>query len=214
MQNGEVIIRTPARISQKRIEEIVQNKQIWIQNKITELNNKNFFVKKKEYKNGEAISFLGRQYVMQFIVGAKNTVEIDESNIIVRHKEGADVEKILHKWFALQAKVVFHWHFSVCFEQFCNKFQNEKCTANIPILKLRKMKARWGSCSKKGIITLNTLLVHTSLECIKYVIFHEFCHLKHHNHGKDFYAMQSQINPEWKTHKNILQQFMGEVFSL
>lgn len=68
-----------------------------------------------------------------------------------------------------------------------------------PVLKLRKMKSRWGSCNfVKGIITLNTNLIYCSKEQISYVIIHEYSHLLVHNHSKDFYDIVVTYVPEYK----------------
>ena len=68
-----------------------------------------------------------------------------------------------------------------------------------PVLKLRKMKSRWGSCNfVKGIITLNTNLIYCTKEQISYVIVHEFSHLLVHNHSKDFYNVVEIYVPEYK----------------
>ncbi|HCU25770.1 MAG TPA: hypothetical protein DF383_12200, partial [Deltaproteobacteria bacterium] len=71
-----------------------------------------------------------------------------------------------------------------------------QCLENSPSLKcapnkliLRKMPKRWGSCNKSGNILLNLELVKTPLYCIEYVIMHELCHLKVHDHGPAFYRL-------------------------
>lgn len=68
-----------------------------------------------------------------------------------------------------------------------------------PVIKLRKMKSRWGSCNYvKGIITLNTNLIFCSEEQINYVIVHEFSHLLVHNHSDKFYDVVKQYVPDYK----------------
>ncbi len=47
----------------------------------------------------------------------------------------------------------------------------------------------WGSCSKKNNINLNLNLVRLPQALSDYVILHELCHLKHHNHGHGFYLL-------------------------
>lgn len=74
------------------------------------------------------------------------------------------------------------------------KYEIEK-----PVLKLRKMKSKWGSCNfVKGIITLNTNLIYCTKEQISYVIVHEFSHLLVHNHSKDFYNVVEIYVPDYK----------------
>jgi predicted metal-dependent hydrolase len=76
----------------------------------------------------------------------------------------------------------------------------------LPAMRLRLMKRTWGSCSSKGIITLNPHLVKAPADCIDYVIAHEICHLREHNHGRAFYALQEQLFPDWRDFKAHLKQ--------
>jgi hypothetical protein len=70
------------------------------------------------------------------------------------------------------------------------------------------MKSRWGSCSKKGIITLSTELIKLPDIYIEYVIIHELCHLKHHNHGKEYYNLLSELFPAWKNVRKDLRGYI------
>lgn len=78
-------------------------------------------------------------------------------------------------------------------------------------IKLRRMRSRWGSCSRRGDITLNTLLMHMPLACIDYVIYHELCHLHEFHHGPAFYDLQSRVNPDWMEHKKALTAFAARI---
>lgn len=77
----------------------------------------------------------------------------------------------------------------------------------MPRLRVRKMTSRWGSCQTvKGIITLNTQLLAAPQICIEYVIMHELCHLLQPNHSKHFYALLTQLMPDWAERKKLLNQ--------
>jgi predicted metal-dependent hydrolase len=65
-------------------------------------------------------------------------------------------------------------------------------------IRLRKMKRRWGSCSKDGIITYNTLLMQLPEAMIDYTVVHELAHRVHFNHSADFHALVSAYLPNEK----------------
>lgn len=74
-----------------------------------------------------------------------------------------------------------------------------------PCLHIRKLKTRWGSLSPRGILTLNVDLIRAPGECIDYVIAHELCHLKHRDHGADFYRLLERMMPDWERRKLKLE---------
>jgi len=76
-------------------------------------------------------------------------------------------------------------------------------------LKLRKMKRTWGNCSSKGVIKLNTHLVKAPLQLVDAVIAHELCHLREMNHGRAFYALLQDLNPNWREDRRRLRSEGG-----
>ena len=58
---------------------------------------------------------------------------------------------------------------------------------NINDIYFRKMKSKWGSCSSKKDLTINTLLRYLPDSLIEYVIFHEMVHLIERKHNKRFW---------------------------
>lgn len=75
---------------------------------------------------------------------------------------------------------------------------------------VRHQVTRWGSCSSKGNLNFNCLLMLAPAEVIDYVIIHELCHRRHMNHSPAFWATVGQYCPDYKKHRQWLRDD-GEV---
>lgn len=205
--NCSVIIRTPKNTPQSKVDEILLSKQIWITQKIEHFQkNPPQKITPKQYIEGEDFYYLGQQYKLKVIAAKQNKIEIIEDQIVVHKSPRSSTKTIIIKWLFEQAQNMFLEKTKINFEIF-SKFHKY----HFPTLKLRQMKSRWGSMSNRGDMTLNIRLIHTPPFCIDYVIMHELCHLKHHNHSRKFYQLQLQLNPNWKHEKAILETFSTEI---
>lgn len=64
---------------------------------------------------------------------------------------------------------------------------------------IRNQRSKWGSCSGKGNLNFNCLLMLTPPEVIDSVVVHELCHIKEMNHSDKFYAEVLKVFPDyWK----------------
>lgn len=81
----------------------------------------------------------------------------------------------------------------------------EKCRKYAPLLgvtygriTIRNQRSRWGSCSSKGNLNFNCLLMLCPEPVIDYVVIHELCHRKEMNHSKAFYGLVESAMPDYK----------------
>ena len=78
---------------------------------------------------------------------------------------------------------------------------------------IRCQKTKWGSCSSKGNLNFNCLLMLTPPEVIDSVVVHELCHLKEMNHGKRFYAEVLKVYPDYHRHRKWLKENGSAILS-
>lgn len=74
---------------------------------------------------------------------------------------------------------------------------------------IRNQRSRWGSCSSKGNLNFNCLLMLFPEEVINYVVVHELCHRKHMNHSAAFYAEVERVFPEYRKCQKWLKENGG-----
>ena len=66
-------------------------------------------------------------------------------------------------------------------------------------------KTRWGSCSARGNLNFNCLLMLAPPEVLDYVIVHELCHRKEMNHSPRFWSEVAKVIPDYKNHEKWLK---------
>ena len=74
---------------------------------------------------------------------------------------------------------------------------------------IRNQKTRWGSCSSKGNLNFNCLLMLFPDDVINSVVVHELCHRKHMNHSAAFYAEVEKVFPEYRRCQKWLKENGG-----
>ena len=71
---------------------------------------------------------------------------------------------------------------------------------------IRNQKTRWGSCSGKGNLNFNCLLMLCPLDVRDYVIAHELCHRKHMDHSPAFWTEVERVLPDYKQRRDWLKK--------
>ena len=71
---------------------------------------------------------------------------------------------------------------------------------------IRNQKTRWGSCSSRGNLNFNCLLMLCPREVIDYVVVHELCHRKEMNHSPRFWAEVAAVLPDCREREKWLKR--------
>jgi len=195
-------------MSRQKVAEIMHKRAKWILRHLQKFTERPPQSPLSSKPNAGAYTFLGRQLTLKLSpveksTPAKERVAIEKDTLRVWLKDinnKVEVNTLLDKWSREQADVIFLTRMLLLHTKFKER------SSDLPGLKIRLMKARWGSCSANGVITLNIKLIHLDLSLIDYVIMHELCHLIEHNHSKNYYALLERMMPDWRLHRQRLNE--------
>jgi len=73
-------------------------------------------------------------------------------------------------------------------------------------LQLRRQRTRWGSCSSRGVISLNVCAVFQEPEVLDYLLVHELVHTRYMNHSAAYWGAVAEMCPDWKRLDRELSQ--------
>lgn len=190
--DGSIDVDAPKSADDMTVLKAVKKRARWIHNHVGSFKEGLSQVLAREYISGETIFYLGKRYQLKVVEDELTEAVLKNGKLYIKACENIQQRKVcVDNWHRAKAKQ----YFSKRLEVILSKLSWVQKT---PPLTLRLMKTQWGSCSVKGNIMLNPQLIKAPAECIDYVILHELCHLKEHNHSPEFYKLLSTHMPEWK----------------
>ncbi len=201
LADGAIEVRAPLRTAQKTISAFVEQRADWV------LKTRERQLQRQQWQQPIAANastwYLGRELPLDVQAADAAKIFCDEQRIVVSLRDPTNLSLLtrhLDAWYRAQAQLLFAERLLLV----CQRFPGILAA---PELRLRRMRRRWGSCSRGGRVTLNVDLIKLPLSLIDYVIAHELCHLAEFNHGQKFYRLLQQIMPDWKQRETLLKQF-------
>lgn len=193
--NGLVEVEAPPSESTRSIQQAVQKRAGWIARQISTHALTRTHCLPREYESGETHFYLGRRYQLKVIKAAREPSSValkgGQIRLALTNTDQTTVRRNLNNWYKARAQDYFSHRLD-------EVSGGVSWLRHAPPMKLVTMHKQWGSCSPKGAINLNPCLVKAPRECIDYVVLHELCHLREHNHSKRFYALLDKHMPEWR----------------
>lgn len=194
-----VELRAPLRCPWTEINAFLESRRDWIDESLTTLAVQRL-PQPPRYVQGERHDYLGRSLRLSLAEGRTQQVCTLGNEMRVRCQDPSDsqrVEQAINRFYRTEALKLLPGRVQLCRQRF---------PADLPVaaVTVRKMRARWGSCSSTGEICLNSLLMQKPLAAIDFVVTHELCHLRHFPHNRAFYALMDRVMPDWREREQLL----------
>lgn len=199
--DGSVAVDAPLGFSDESIKQAVQKRARWVVGHVSEARERYAQVRPREYVSGEQVLYLGRRYMLKVIpVDSKpaparlrgNRLEVETANGMED-----DIKGRLRAWYLVRGRD----YLSRRIDAFAKNLPWVKAP---PPFRLLDMSRQWGSCSPSGEIIINRHLVKAPRQCVDYVLIHELAHLKHHDHGPEFWNLIDAHAGDWRKAKRHL----------
>lgn len=180
-------------------EKFVNKKSSWITNKLKQ--QAEHVSVEKQFIDGEVFTLLGKNYSFHLLdAQTKPTITLNGDSINCHARLNkvtkTAISAAMTTWYKQQAShyLTARTH-ELCAE---TKLHAKSIT-------VKTYRARWGSCTIRGDIQYNWKLILAPPEVIDYVIIHELCHIKHHNHSRQFWQLVSHFRPDYSDTRHWLK---------
>lgn len=191
VRDGIVTVRLPLGGTISDAERLILSHRAWLDNKLNAQSERSRLP--QSFQNGESFSLLGDRCSLSIVESPEyREPELKDGVLTVYTAKGmtpADAERLFQRYIT----------------DLCEKRVKQAFDVYSPRLglaprriTLKRMTSRWGSCTSNGNISINVGVICFEQECIDYVVIHELCHLKHMDHGEDFWALVSTCCPDYK----------------
>lgn len=200
--DGTVRVDAPEDADAAAITAAVRRRARWIWQCLQGCRDRTRHLMPRQYVSGESHHYLGKRYVLKVIAGSgAEGVKLlgGRLEVTLRQRDPARVRALLEAWYRRRATDVFA-------RRIAAQAGRAPWLRTVPGFRLLAMRTQWGSCSPKGELLLNPFLVKAPGPCIDYVILHELCHLKEHNHSPRFYRLLGGLLPDWQQRKSELDE--------
>lgn len=194
-EDGTLHISASSKVSVAFIEAFIQRKSAVILSHIAHL--EAIPVPEKiEYADGEEFFITGKSYILKLVGGEKEKAEIVGEEIILTITTDSTFESKKKVMRSFLGKIYDNILMDSC-RRIYPEFHYLKI--KFPKITVRGMKTRWGSCNPyKEHISLNRGLAKAPIECVDYVVYHEFTHYIHQDHSPQYYRALEKHCPNWK----------------
>lgn len=202
--NGRMKVSAPLRASRKSVHLVLSDMHDQIVELRRQVQQRNRGVPAVRYRQGARHMYMGRSYYLDIWRHPDNRPEVilrtDRIEMHLSETGEEAVRELLWRWYREQAQT----HFSARMQAIAGSVS---WLRHMPFeLRLRRMKRSWGTCAINGLITLNPLLMKAPPKYIDYVIAHELCHLREHNHSEAFYRLLQKLVPNWQVLRSALNE--------
>lgn len=188
--SNSITVTFPWHLSYKDAIRFVNEKESWIKDNLKKIGT---IAPKRAFLPDQPFKTFAHELFFEKLEQGNSYIKVDRSKIIVFYTNEEmlaspiiqdHIQQAVEKVLKIEASKYLPPRVDFFAEKFNLKFIG---------ISVKKMRTRWGSCSSSGKLNFNIHLMRLPVHLIDYVILHELAHIKHHNHGPNFWKYLDEL---------------------
>lgn len=202
-KDGNVVVRAPYLLPDKKIQSFVNDKTSWIKRKQAIVQKRVAEKPARKFMAGDNFLFLGKPYPLLLTVRKRPVLTLSECFELSEAKRKL-AARIFSEWYRKKTLTIISPLAKRLAIQYALVYKKIRVTG---------ARTRWGSCSSNGNLSFSWRLIMAPEQVVYYVVAHELAHLAHHNHSKRFWRAVEKMCPDFKKQKSWLKEY-GHMLTL
>jgi predicted metal-dependent hydrolase len=187
---GGVEVVVPQRTPRRAVAEFLDGQRAWIESKLAQARRAGLAPQPFPPHRIE-LPACGRNWRVH-LAGGSNTVRARAIapgilGLVGNSSDGAGVRRALRAWLAREARAILTPALAACASDMGVAYRR---------VAIRRQRTRWGSCSARGTISLNSCLLFQAPAVLHYLLVHELVHTQHMNHSRAFWSEVARYCPQ------------------
>lgn len=195
-RDRSVVVRAPKGMTEEHIHQVVEEKRLWLYEKMKHPAKYPLQTVRKEFVSGETLLYLGRNYRLELTDENFSEVRF-HSCFIISRSQRVRAKDLLQEWYMQRA-----------IEKLVPKVEHYARAMGVGYNKIlvSNLKYSWATCTLKKNLNFNWRIIRAPMAVIEYVIIHELAHLLELNHSERFWNVVAIQLPDYDRAKEWLRE--------
>ncbi len=131
----------------------------------------------------------GERFAVEWLVTGGRRLRQEERRLVVCAADQETARTLLRDWLKRAAE-----------ERLAPRLLQlaAQLRCEVARIAIRCQRTRWGSCSTRGTVSLNSSLLFLPADVVRYLFVHELAHLKHMNHSVRFWRLVETFEADFQ----------------
>lgn len=202
VRDARLLVRAPPGVSERELARLVQRKGSWVRSKIRAQQQLLAAIPEYHYVTGESLPWLGSTLTLDVTEAPAGRAERRGDQLRVglsrrsRQPAREQARRLVQSWYRDEALRLL-------------TEKTHRLTARLGLrctgVNVRATRSKWGHCTSRGAIQYNWQIVLAPESIVDYLVAHEVCHLRHHNHSRAFWQLVEQVCPDYRELRDWLK---------